>query len=263
MSRPAPAPAAEGAAAPRGPVAAAAAPAVTAGRPSLDDAGLAGVVAEADGPAEALVLADGVAQLLEAAVGGLVVELGRPLEGRVRLGDETTDRHRAADVVVAGDLTTLGDDLLGEVGVGGFRRVDGLSAYLVVIVLRVGTLALLASPRYLAHERATGAIEDRDVPRYYSLVLWFLACLAAVPLVDSLGLVWVGLCWWGCMGGGCGGGSGGTVYAVQGAAPPGSGATGGGGPPAPPSGVCLGDLMVYALARVVVITGVWCLWPSP
>ena len=90
--------------------------AVAAREQSLDGAGLAVVVAEADGAAEALVLTDRVAQLLQPLVGGLVVELGGPLEGGVRLRHEAADRDRAADVVATGDLTALGDHPLGEVG---------------------------------------------------------------------------------------------------------------------------------------------------
>ena len=91
-------------------------PAVAAREQSLDDAGLAVVVAEADRPAVPLVGADDVAQLLQPLVGGLVVELGGPLERRVRLGHEAADRDRAADVVAAGDLAALGDHLLRQVG---------------------------------------------------------------------------------------------------------------------------------------------------
>ena len=43
-------------------------------------------------------------------------ELRRPLERRVGLGDEPADRHRAADVVLAGDLAALGDHVHRHVG---------------------------------------------------------------------------------------------------------------------------------------------------
>jgi hydrogenase-4 component F len=36
-------------------------------------------------------------------------------------------------------------------------------------------------------------LPPRDAGRYYALLLWFSAGLAAVPLLDSLGLVWVGI----------------------------------------------------------------------
>src|SRR5690606_40495664 len=58
--------------------------AVAAGQQALDDAGLAVVVAEADGAAVLLVAADLVAQLAEAFVGLLGGELRGPLEGGVR-----------------------------------------------------------------------------------------------------------------------------------------------------------------------------------
>src|SRR6478609_3454222 len=87
-------------------------PAVAAGEQALDDAGLAVVVAEADVLAELAVAADRVAQLGEPLVGGLGGQLRGPLERGVRLGDEAADRDRAADVVGAGDLAALGDDVL-------------------------------------------------------------------------------------------------------------------------------------------------------
>src|SRR5690606_29829571 len=83
--------------------------AVAPGEQALDDAGLAVVVAEADGAAVLLVAADLVAELGQPGVGLLGGELGRPLEGGVRLGDEAADGDRAADVVGAGDLTALLD----------------------------------------------------------------------------------------------------------------------------------------------------------
>src|SRR5690606_20118718 len=90
--------------------------AVAAGQQALDDAGLAVVVAEADGAAVLLVAADLVAQLAEAFVGLLGGELRGPLEGGVGLGDEAADGDRAADVVGAGDLAALGDHAGGHVG---------------------------------------------------------------------------------------------------------------------------------------------------
>ena len=89
---------------------------VAAREQSLDDAGLAVVVAEADGLGELAVGADGVAQLGQSRVGLLVAELADPLERRVRLGHEPADRHRAANVARSGDLSARRDDLLGEVG---------------------------------------------------------------------------------------------------------------------------------------------------
>src|SRR5690606_15557778 len=88
--------------------------AVTPREQPLDDAGLAVVVAEPDGRAIAAVRPDLLAEPLEPRVGLLDTELRRPLERSMRLRDETTDRHRAADVPAAADLPTGLDDALGQ-----------------------------------------------------------------------------------------------------------------------------------------------------
>src|SRR5690606_25988267 len=84
--------------------------AVTARQQSFDDARLAVVVAEADRASVPLVGLDRFAQQPQSTVGGLVVELGGPLERRVRLRDETADRDGAPDVAATRDLAAGFDD---------------------------------------------------------------------------------------------------------------------------------------------------------
>ena len=69
--------------------------------------------------------------------------------------------------------------------------IDALGGYLLALVLLVALLAMAASPRYVRHELAAGAMPGHVDGRYYALFLWFVAALAAVPMVDNLGLVWV------------------------------------------------------------------------
>ena len=69
------------------------------------------MIAEADGLAVLAVGADGIAQLGEARIGRLVIELRGPLEGSVRLGHEAADRNRAADIAPSTDLAADSDDL--------------------------------------------------------------------------------------------------------------------------------------------------------
>lgn len=88
-----------------------------------------------------------------------------------------------ARVFLDGPLTAFG----GQVG------VDALSAYVLVLVLAVATIALAGSPGHLAHERAEGLLRPHDSGRYYALFLWFAAGLMAVPLLDNLGLLWVAI----------------------------------------------------------------------
>jgi hydrogenase-4 component F len=69
--------------------------------------------------------------------------------------------------------------------------VDALGAYVLALVLVVAAIAMAASPRYIRHEIASGALPGHVDGRYYACFLWFVASLAAVPCVDNLGLVWV------------------------------------------------------------------------
>ena len=71
--------------------------------------------------------------------------------------------------------------------------VDALSAYILVLILAVAAIAFAGSPGHLAHERAEGRLRPHDSGRYYALLLWFAAGLMAVPLLDNLGLLWVGI----------------------------------------------------------------------
>lgn len=76
---------------------------------------------------------------------------------------------------------------------GGLVVVDALGAYILVLVLVVAAIATAGSPAHLGHELEAGRLGGRDPGRYYALLLWFAAGLAAVPLLDNLGLVWVGI----------------------------------------------------------------------
>lgn len=108
----------------------------------------------------------------------------------------------AGRLAAAGLVTALGAGLAlaGLVFAAGPARafdglvaVDALGAYLLVLVLVVAAIALAGSPGHLAHERDAGSLRPHDTGRYYALLLWFSAGLAAVPIVDNLGLVWVGI----------------------------------------------------------------------
>ncbi|HEX2753915.1 MAG TPA: proton-conducting transporter membrane subunit [Candidatus Limnocylindrales bacterium] len=75
----------------------------------------------------------------------------------------------------------------------GLVVVDALGAAILVLVLVVAAIALAGSPRHLDHEAAAARLRPHDRGRYYALLLWFAGGLATIPLVDSLGLVWVGI----------------------------------------------------------------------
>lgn len=76
---------------------------------------------------------------------------------------------------------------------GGLVAVDALGAYFLVLVALVTSVVLAGSPAYLAHEAVGGRLRQRDRGRYYALLAWFAGGLATIPLVDNLGLVWVGV----------------------------------------------------------------------
>jgi hydrogenase-4 component F len=73
----------------------------------------------------------------------------------------------------------------------GLVAVDALGAYVLALVLMVTAIAVAGSPSHVEHELIAGAFRERDPGRYYALLAWFAAGLAATPLLDSLGLVWV------------------------------------------------------------------------
>ena len=76
---------------------------------------------------------------------------------------------------------------------GGLVAVDAFGAYMLALVLGVTGIALAGSPGHVAHELRAGVFRQKDPGRYYALMAWFAAGLAAVPLLDSLGLVWVAI----------------------------------------------------------------------
>ena len=100
----------------------------------------------------------------------------------------------AAGLALAAQVLAAGVPSAGRVTA--FSRgvsIDALGAYVLVLTIVVAALALWASPRYIRHELAAGDLRPRDEGRYYALLLWFVATLIAVPLVDNLGLLWVAI----------------------------------------------------------------------
>ena len=95
----------------------------------------------------------------------------------------------AAGVLLAGIVFTRGPVRAWD----GLVVVDALGAYLLVLVLVVALIALAGSPTHLAHEGRVGNLLAHDSGQYYALLSWFVAGLAAVPLLDNLGLVWVAI----------------------------------------------------------------------
>ncbi len=70
-------------------------------------------------------------------------------------------------------------------------RSDALSAYLVVVIGAVATIAAAASITYLHAEAAAGTVSDRAARRYLLLVSAFITCMSGAVLAANLGLLWV------------------------------------------------------------------------
>ncbi len=71
--------------------------------------------------------------------------------------------------------------------------VDAFGAYVLLLVAAVSLIALAASPAYLAHLRHEGVLPPIDEGTYWALFVLFAGGLAVVPLLNNLGLVWVGI----------------------------------------------------------------------
>jgi hydrogenase-4 component F len=130
----------------------------------------------------------------------VLLALGSPILGGlaawrldVRRATRVALAATALATIAALSLVWMAFDRGPIVAAGGVVRIDGLSAWLLLVVSAVVLLAIVASPRYLASELAEGHIRETDPGRYYALVLWFVASLLAAPLLDNLGLLWVAI----------------------------------------------------------------------
>ncbi|MBM7789641.1 proton-conducting transporter transmembrane domain-containing protein [Tenggerimyces flavus] len=73
---------------------------------------------------------------------------------------------------------------------GGLLRVDALSAFMVIVIGAVGSLATAAGPGWLAREIAAGRATDRTARRHSLLVQAFLGAMAVAVLAANLGVLW-------------------------------------------------------------------------
>jgi hydrogenase-4 component F len=70
-------------------------------------------------------------------------------------------------------------------GLGGLLRADALTALMLIVIGAVALLAMLASPSYLAAERAAGRTTPADARRYGLLTQGFIASMALAVLASS------------------------------------------------------------------------------
>jgi hydrogenase-4 component F len=74
-----------------------------------------------------------------------------------------------------------------DLTLGGLLRADALTAWMLIAVGAVATIATVAAPAHLRHE---GRAAQR---RYLLLTQLFLACMTVAVLADNLGLLWVAI----------------------------------------------------------------------
>jgi hydrogenase-4 component F len=74
---------------------------------------------------------------------------------------------------------------------GGWLHADALSAFLLLVIGAVATLACAASPSYLAAAHSPG--EGGSRRRYGVLVSCFLAAMCLAALAGNLGLAWIAI----------------------------------------------------------------------
>jgi len=130
----------------------------------------------------------------------VVATIGPPCIAGLVAWHSEADRARRVALPGLAIAVVAGLGLAGLVFSGGPVRafdglvvVDALGAYVLALVLVVAVIAGAGSPAHLRHDAAAGTLRPSDTGRYYALFLWFAAGLAATPLLDNLGLVWVGI----------------------------------------------------------------------
>jgi hydrogenase-4 component F len=76
---------------------------------------------------------------------------------------------------------------------GDWVYVDSLGIIVLTLITIVGLCGALNSQSYIAHDIARGELRPQDEPHYYALFLAFMATMAAVPVVNNLGVMWVAI----------------------------------------------------------------------
>lgn len=76
---------------------------------------------------------------------------------------------------------------------GDWVYVDSLGIIVLTLITIVGLCGALNSQPYIAHDIARNELRPQDEPRYYALFLLFMATMAAVPVVNNLGVMWVAI----------------------------------------------------------------------
>lgn len=128
-----------------------------------------------------------IALLLPAAAPFLAAVLATALPWRAVAWTGVT----AAAVTFAGAILLATRTSHGGVLAWGLLRADALTAYLLIAVGTVATIACWTSVHFLRHETSAAITSPAAARRYLILVQLFLACMSLAVLADNLGLLWV------------------------------------------------------------------------
>ena len=102
----------------------------------------------------------------------------------------------AADVIVLslGFSTALRDvHHRAMSGLSGNLRIDSLSAFMVIVIGVVSSLAAWGSVRYLEHEVRTEQCTPRHASQYNVLIQLFVATMLLAVLAANIGILWVAI----------------------------------------------------------------------
>jgi hydrogenase-4 component F len=80
-----------------------------------------------------------------------------------------------------------------QAALGDWVYIDSLSVVVLTLTMIVGLCGALNSQPYIAHDLARGELRAQDESRYYALFLAFMATMAAVPILNNLGVMWVAI----------------------------------------------------------------------
>ncbi len=73
----------------------------------------------------------------------------------------------------------------------GFLRADALSALVLCLIAFVALVCGIYAIGYFRRDALDGSITERQLRKYSALSPLFVSAMLAVPLVDSLGVMWV------------------------------------------------------------------------
>ncbi|GAA0947277.1 proton-conducting transporter membrane subunit [Kribbella koreensis] len=99
----------------------------------------------------------------------------------------------AAVILTAGVVTAVRTTDGTALAIGGWLRVDALSALMLIVIGAVGLIATFAGLTHLDSDLDNGRIDERGARLYGVLVPLFLAAMVLAVLANNLGLLWAAI----------------------------------------------------------------------